>query len=91
MPRKPKKLERGYTYRIRFARQGGNYQWSEMIMTGVYLGENHIGEPEFSLRPLAGTTALNLHDKILWVDEMPKNSEPKLPKRLGTYKPKEGE
>lgn len=80
-------LREGVKYRFRYKQQAGNYQWYEHTMIATYVGEGKYDEHILSLRPLAGTQELK-HEQVLWIDEMPKNMEVQLPKKVGKHQPK---
>lgn len=69
------KFEPGNLYKITYRQQGGNYRWYRYEMTAVYLGHNtRKDERLFSLRPLAGTTALSIeHNPIEAVELVEEN------------------
>jgi hypothetical protein len=80
-------LETGTKYRVKYKRQGGNYQWSVYEFIGSYLGDKkHTGELMFDLRPSAGTSSIE-PDQILEFWEMPYSTEHRIPIRRGKYNP----
>jgi hypothetical protein len=77
----------GADYRIRYMMQSGNYRWYEWEVTMKFIGYGHDKTSLlFSLRPLAGTQDMTA-DQVIWIDEMPKNTPPVMPKRIGLYTP----
>lgn len=79
------KLEEGITYRLIYKSQSGNYRWYRYEAIAKYIGRGMQEDDEaFSFRPLAGTSDIK-HENILEAYEMPRTTEPRLPKRLGAY------
>lgn len=71
-------LTRGQRYRIFYRVRGVHRSVQEF--TALYLGEDREGRPQFSLRPLAGTSWLNWGD-LLGAERVADSTPPAYPRR----------
>lgn len=72
-------LEKGKRYRIRY--RGGSTQTIREFV-GDYLGQDHLDRPQFSLRPVAGTSWLEKDIAFEVLEEVGKDVPNSIPRKI---------
>lgn len=70
-------VTKGSLVRVEYVKQSGNGQWGLWTMTAIFLGRGRDRQTiDFSLRPVMGSTSMDLrHQKILKVEVLKSSDE----------------